>query len=51
MKLTCKDRAKKPGDNCYFRSIAYMAKSKEEKMSDLWGEILKDDEPMEYYWS
>ena len=27
-----------------------MAKSKEEKMNDLWGEILKDPEPMDYYW-
>ena len=27
-----------------------MAKSKEEKMNELWAEILKNDEPMEYYW-
>ena len=27
-----------------------MAKTKEEKMSELWSEILKDDEPMAYYW-
>lgn len=51
VKLTCKDRAQKPGDACYFRSHVYMAKTKEEKMSELWAEILKDDEPMEYYWT
>lgn len=28
-----------------------MAKSKEDKLSELWTEVLKDDEPMEYYWS
>ena len=51
VKLTCKDKAKVPGDRCYFKSHAYMAKSKEEKLAELWTEILKDDEPMEYYWS
>ena len=50
VKLTCKDRAKQPGDKCYFKSHVYMAKKKEEKMSELWTEILKDDEPMAYYW-
>ena len=49
-KPTCKERAKQPGDKCYFMSPVYMAKKKEEKMSDLWSEILKDDEPMAYYW-
>ena len=47
----CKDRAKVPGDGCYFKSVAYMAKSGESKMADLWKEILVDDEPMDYYWT
>ena len=51
VKLTCKDRAQVPGDRCYFKSHVYMAKSKEEKMAELWTEILVDEEPMEYYWS
>ena len=50
-KKTCKERMQEPADGlCYFRSIVYMAKSKEEKMNELWAEILKNDEPMEYYW-
>ena len=51
VKLTCKERAQAPGDKCYFKSEAYFAKSKEDKMNELWAEILKDDEPMAYYWS
>ena len=46
----CKWTAKKPGDHCYWRSYGYLAKSKEQKMSELWAEIRKDDEPMEYQW-
>ena len=51
IKLSCKVRAKKPGDTCYFRSNAYFAKSATDKIDELWRQILVDDEPMSYYWS
>ena len=50
-KPSCKERAKKPGDKCYFMSEAYFAKKKEEKLKELWAEILVDDEPRPYYWA
>ena len=53
-KLTCKDTAQQPGDKCYFRSHAWYAKSKEEKLAEAWESLVTEGEedtgPEEFFW-
>ena len=41
-KMDCTLTAKKPGDKCYFKSPIYQAKTAENKMAELWDEIIDD---------
>ena len=53
-KLTCVDTAQEPGDNCYFRSKAWYAKGREEKLAEAWASLVNEDEedtgPEDFHW-
>ena len=48
----CWERALTVGDKCYFKSPLYQAKSRTQKMTELWGKIVSgDQEPRKQAWA
>ena len=49
------NRAQGPEDEGWFKGDIYQAKSRQEKMKDLWGILVpdedEDEDPMEIYWA
>jgi len=49
------NKATNPQDRGYFKSDKYQAKNRKDKMKDLWGILVPDEndvqEPMELYWT
>ena len=53
--VPCWERARTPADLCYFKSEAYFAKPRDEKVKELWERMVpnaeEDEEPREQPWA